>query len=38
MQATDDALRYELRGQNKAALFDALAAAGVTHVVVSFHG
>jgi hypothetical protein len=36
MHATHDALRSKLQGQNKAALFDALATAGITHVVVSF--
>ena len=36
--AAHDRLCAELQPQNKAALFDALAAAGVTVVVVSFDG
>jgi hypothetical protein len=37
-QAAHGRLAAELRASNKAALFDALSAAGVTHVVVSFDG
>lgn len=37
-RAARDQLHRELQPLNKAALFDALAAAGVTHVVVSFDG
>jgi hypothetical protein len=37
-QAAYDRLHAELQPQNKDALFDALAAAGVTFVVVSFDG
>ena len=37
-RAAQDRLRAELQPLNKAALFDALAAAGVTLVVVSFDG
>jgi hypothetical protein len=37
-RAAQDRLHGELQPQNKAALFDALTAAGVTHVVVSFDG
>ncbi len=37
-QAAHDRLHAELQPLNKAALFDALAAAGVTLVVVSFDG
>ena len=37
-RATQDRLHAELQPLNKAALFDALAAAGVTLVVVSFDG
>jgi len=33
-----DRLRAELHPRNRTALFDALAAAGMTHVVVSFDG
>jgi hypothetical protein len=33
-----DRLKAEIQPFNKTALFDALAAAGVTHVVVSFDG
>jgi hypothetical protein len=36
--AAHDRLHAELHLRNKAALFEALAAAGVTHVVVSFDG
>jgi hypothetical protein len=36
--AVHDRLRAELQPLNKAALFDALAAAAVTHVLVSFDG
>jgi hypothetical protein len=38
MQANHDRLHAELQPHNKAALFDALAAVGVTLVVVSFDG
>jgi hypothetical protein len=37
-RAAQDRLHAELQPRNKAALFDALAAADVTHVVVSFDG
>jgi hypothetical protein len=37
-RAAHERLHAELQPRNKAALFDALAAAGVTHVVVSFDG
>lgn len=37
-RATQDRLHAELQPLNKAALFDALAAAGLTLVVVSFDG
>ena len=37
-RAAHDQLHTELQPLNKTALFDALAAAGVTHVVVSFDG
>jgi hypothetical protein len=37
-RAAQDQLHAELQPLNKAALFDALAAAGITHVVVSFDG
>jgi Family of unknown function (DUF6878) len=37
-QAVYDKLAAALRVSNKAALFDALAAAGITHVIVSFDG
>ena len=37
-RATQDRLHAELQPLNKAALFDALAAAGVTLVVISFDG
>ena len=37
-RAAQDLVRAELQPLNKAALFDALAAAGVTLVVVSFDG
>jgi hypothetical protein len=37
-RAAQDQLRAELQPLNKTALFDALATAGVTHVVVSFDG
>lgn len=37
-RAAQDHLHAELQPLNKAMLFDALAAAGVTHVVVSFDG
>ena len=37
-RAAQDELHAELQPLNKTALFDALAAAGVTHVVVSFDG
>jgi Family of unknown function (DUF6878) len=37
-RAAQDRLHAELQPINKTALFDALAAAGVTHVVVSFDG
>lgn len=37
-RAAQDRLHAELQPLNKTALFDALAAAGVTHVVVSFDG
>jgi hypothetical protein len=33
-----DRLNAELRGRSKDALFDALAAAGITHVIVTFDG
>jgi hypothetical protein len=36
--AAHDRLRAELQPRNKTALFDALAAAGITHVIVSFDG
>jgi hypothetical protein len=36
--ATHNRLHEELQPRNKAALFDALAAAGVTHVILSFDG
>jgi hypothetical protein len=36
--AAHNRLHEELQPRNKAALFDALAAAGVTHVVVGFDG
>jgi len=36
--AAHNRLHDELRPRNKTALFDALAAAGVTHVMVSFDG
>ena len=38
LQADRDALAARLRETNKAALFDALAIAGIAHVVVSFDG
>jgi len=37
-RAAQDRLHAELQPRNKAALFDAVAAAGVTHVVVTFDG
>jgi hypothetical protein len=37
-QAAYEKLAAELRVSNKAAILDALAAAGVTHVIVSFDG
>lgn len=36
--AAHDLLARELRATNKAALFDRLAAAGITHVVIDFDG
>lgn len=38
LEAERDALAARLRKTNKTTLFDALAAAGITHVVVSFDG
>jgi hypothetical protein len=37
-RADQDRLRDELQSRNKVALFDALAAAGITFVVVTFDG
>jgi hypothetical protein len=37
-RAVYDKLAADLRVSNKAALFDALAAVGITHVIVSFDG
>jgi hypothetical protein len=37
-QAAYNRLAAELRASNKAALFDVLSAAGLTHVIVSFDG
>jgi hypothetical protein len=37
-RAVYDALTAKLRERNKTALFDALAAAGISHVTVSFDG
>ena len=37
-RAAQDRLHADLQPRNKTALFDALAAAGVTHVIVTFDG
>ncbi len=37
-RAVYDALELKLRDRNKTILFDALAAAGISHVIVSFDG
>ena len=37
-RAAQDRLHAELQSQNQAALFDVLAAAGVTHIIVTFDG
>jgi hypothetical protein len=37
-RAAQDRLHAELQSQNQAALFDALAAAGITLIVVTFDG